>query len=121
MRQAEEHTNLAAAREEQANHDLIALLDQPARNNVKQSELTRQRGQARLRAIAEREARARTAAELEARRKAEAARRKEEARVQTKLQAMGNCVAGFRWIKQGSGYRCAGGSHFVDNAALETE
>ena len=45
-------------------------------------------------------------------------RRKEEARVQHKLREMGVCVAGFRWIKQSSGYRCAGGSHFISNAAL---
>jgi hypothetical protein len=45
-------------------------------------------------------------------------KRKEEARVQTKLRQMGVCVAGFRWIKQDNGYRCAGGSHFVDNSAL---
>jgi hypothetical protein len=45
-------------------------------------------------------------------------KRKEEVRVHTKLQHMGVCVAGFRWIKQAGGYRCAGGSHFVGNAAL---
>jgi hypothetical protein len=44
--------------------------------------------------------------------------RKQEARVQTKLQQMGVCVAGFRWIKQADGYRCAGGVHFVGNDAL---
>jgi hypothetical protein len=121
IRQAENDANLAAAREEQASHDLIALLEQQARDDAEQSELMRQREQARLKAIAEREARARAAAEIEARRKAEAARRKEEARVQAKLQALGVCVAGFRWIKQGDGYRCAGGSHFIDNAALGIE
>jgi hypothetical protein len=45
-------------------------------------------------------------------------KKKEEVRVQTKLRQMGVCEAGFRWIKQADGYRCAGGSHFVDNGAL---
>ena len=58
--------------------------------------------------------------ELRARalREAEAKRRAEEARVQAKLQQVGRCVAGFAWIKQATGYRCAGGGHFVTNAAL---
>ena len=46
------------------------------------------------------------------------AARAEEERVQSKLQQLGNCVAGFAWIKQATGYRCAGGAHFVTNAAL---
>lgn len=45
-------------------------------------------------------------------------KRKEELKVQTKLREMGLCVAGFCWIKQADGYRCAGGSHFVGNGAL---
>jgi hypothetical protein len=78
----------------------------------------RQREQARLKAIAEREARARAEAARKAQRDAEAARRKEEVRVQAKIREMGMCVAGYRWIKEAYGYRCAGGSHFLDNAQL---
>jgi hypothetical protein len=48
----------------------------------------------------------------------EQARRQEEA-VQAKLRQMGLCVAGFRWIKQATGYRCAGGTHYISNAQLE--
>lgn len=70
-------------------------------------ELKRRREAARLQ-----ELRARAA------REAEAKRRAEEARVQAKLQQIGRCVAGFAWIKQATGYRCAGGAHFVTNAAL---
>jgi hypothetical protein len=44
--------------------------------------------------------------------------RREEQRIQQKLRQMGVCVAGFRWIKQASGYRCAGGSHYISNEAL---
>jgi ATPase family associated with various cellular activities (AAA) len=50
-------------------------------------------------------------------RKAEETRKK-EAKVQQKLREMGVCCAGFRWIKMESGYRCAGGAHWVGNEAL---
>ena len=45
--------------------------------------------------------------------------REKERKVQRKLRDMGVCVAGFRWIKQASGYRCAGGSHYVSNESLD--
>lgn len=66
-------------------------------------ELKRQREATRLQ-----ELRARAAREGQA----------QEARIQAKLQQIGRCVAGFAWIKQATGYRCAGGAHFVTNAAL---
>jgi SpoVK/Ycf46/Vps4 family AAA+-type ATPase len=58
--------------------------------------------------------------ELQARAAKEEERKRHEAevRVQTKLRQMGRCVAGYEWIKQASGYRCAGGSHFVGNLEL---
>ena len=49
---------------------------------------------------------------------AEAERRKKEREAQQKLRQMGVCPVGYRWIKQASGYRCAGGSHFVSDAEL---
>lgn len=39
--------------------------------------------------------------------------RRKEAEARKKLAEMGKCPAGFAWIKQDGGYRCAGGSHFV--------
>ncbi|KAF8213837.1 hypothetical protein K438DRAFT_1802339 [Mycena galopus ATCC 62051] len=60
----------------------------------------------------------RRARELEAERKAVELERKKEAEAQAALRSMGVCVAGFRWIKQSGGYRCAGGSHFVSDAQL---
>ncbi|KAJ5779630.1 ATPase AAA-type core [Penicillium paradoxum] len=45
------------------------------------------------------------------------ARRKEQAN-QTKLRTMGLCIAGFQWLKQAGGYRCAGGTHWVSDAQL---
>ena len=63
--------------------------------------------------------------ELERRRKEEELaelerQRKQEKANQQKLREMGVCCAGFRWIKQANGYRCAGGSHFVSDAQLES-
>ncbi|KAJ1436476.1 hypothetical protein B484DRAFT_445640 [Ochromonadaceae sp. CCMP2298] len=40
-----------------------------------------------------------------------------EARVQ-RLRVMGVCVMGFSWHRSGSGWRCAGGSHFCSDADL---
>ena len=45
-------------------------------------------------------------------------RKKEEHKVQQKLRRIGKCAAGFNWIEQENGYRCAGGSHFVGNGDL---
>lgn len=46
-------------------------------------------------------------------------RRKEEAAIRLKLEQMGVCPVGYSWIKQDSGYRCAGGSHYMSDAALQ--
>lgn len=45
-------------------------------------------------------------------------RRRKEAEARKKLEACGMCPAGYHWIKQPGGYRCAGGSHFMSEAAL---
>lgn len=45
-------------------------------------------------------------------------RRKQEQEAQKKLRHMGVCPVGFQWIKQASGYRCAGGTHYVSNEQL---
>jgi hypothetical protein len=45
-------------------------------------------------------------------------KREEEARAQEKLRSMRVWVQGYKWIKQGSGYRCAGGAHFIHENAL---
>ena len=36
-----------------------------------------------------------------------------EARIMDRLRTMGPCPAGFAWFRQGNGWRCGGGSHFV--------
>ena len=45
-------------------------------------------------------------------------RRKQEEEMRNKLETMGLCPMGYQWIKQTGGYRCAGGSHFVDDVQL---
>jgi hypothetical protein len=66
----------------------------------------------------------RIAAELERRRKEailaaiEEAREKEKQR-QMKLRQLGPCPMGYHWIQQSGGYRCAGGSHFLNDAMLD--
>ncbi|KZS96999.1 P-loop containing nucleoside triphosphate hydrolase protein [Sistotremastrum niveocremeum HHB9708] len=77
-------------------------------------ELLRLREEERLRSLALRTAEAKRVAALEA----EERKKREEARVQSKIRRMGVCVAGFQWIKQADGYRCAGGGHFLTNAQL---
>lgn len=50
---------------------------------------------------------------------AEEDRRKQIEAKKAKLQRMGICPAGYHWIKQGDGYRCAGGAHWVPNEAID--
>jgi hypothetical protein len=90
-------------------------------NDEEENEQKRRHEEARLRdlkaclAVREAEEKLRKAREEEER------KRKEEAKAQQKLRQMGVCPAGFHWITQSAGYRCAGGSHFVSNAALEMQ
>lgn len=42
-------------------------------------------------------------------------RRREAAEARRKLRERGLCPAGFEWIQQAGGYRCAGGSHFASD------
>ena len=65
----------------------------------------------------------RIAAELERRRKEAILRaieeeREKEKKRQKKLRELGPCPAGFHWIKQSGGYRCAGGGHWLDDAMV---
>jgi Ni/Co efflux regulator RcnB len=62
-------------------------------------------------------------AELERRRNeeilAEIERQREmEKKRQQRLRELGPCPAGFQWIKQMGGYRCAGGSHWLNDGQL---
>ncbi len=48
-------------------------------------------------------------------------KRKEEERQRKmeKLRTVGSCPAGFQWLKISSGYRCAGGSHYVSQETFD--
>ena len=72
----------------------------------------------RLKMLKERQAADAGRAKLEKALKDAEEERRQDQKAQTKLRDMGVCVAGYRWIRQAGGYRCAGGSHFVNNAAL---
>ena len=47
----------------------------------------------------------------------------DDARIMDRLRTMGPCPQGFSWFRQGNGWRCAGGSHFVydDDPILSME
>jgi hypothetical protein len=47
-----------------------------------------------------------------------AKKKSEEERIQQKLRNLGVCGRNYPWIKQSSGYRCAGGSHFISDPEL---
>lgn len=85
-----------------------------APDKSREAELLQLREQARLKELAARVKQA----ELENKRRQAEEERRREALVQTKLRMMGRCVAGFHWIKQAGGYRCAGGTHFVRDNEL---
>ncbi|TFK48386.1 P-loop containing nucleoside triphosphate hydrolase protein [Heliocybe sulcata] len=112
-----ENQRRAAERKEKEAREAAARLEaqlRAAKEAKEREELMRKREAERLRELKMREEKAR----WEAKRREEERKRQEEARVQAKLRNMGVCVAGFQWIRQGGGYRCAGGSHFIDNAQL---
>jgi hypothetical protein len=86
-----------------------------------ENERKRKHEEARLRALSARLAVREAEEKLRIARVEVERKRKEEVQAQKKLRNMGVCPVGFRWIKQGTGYRCAGGSHFVSMAALEAQ
>jgi len=45
----------------------------------------------------------------------------EEKKAQDKIRAMGLCPMGFKWHREGTGWRCGGGSHFVTDEQLNAE
>ena len=46
-------------------------------------------------------------------------RREKEAEAKKKLHLLGRCPVGYEWIRQGRGWRCAGGSHFLSESDME--
>ncbi len=85
------------------------------------NEQKRRHEDARIRALKARLAVREAEEKLRIARLEEEKKRKEEVQAQKKLRKMGVCPVGFRWIKQSTGYRCAGGAHYVSNAELEAQ
>ena len=56
----------------------------------------------------------------EAVKQAEQAQYEAEAPIRAKLKELARCPAGFDWHRDGDGWRCNGGSHFVSNDDLPT-
>ena len=89
-----------------------------AKDAKERAAILREREKARLKEQSARRAREKAATELQAKKEEERRQREQEAKAQRKLRELGVCSAGFRWIKTGDGYRCAGGSHFVSASQL---
>ena len=115
----QEAARLAENQEQLARARLQEIEKSQAKEKSERDEVKRREEEkARLEELNARIARQKAQAELERMRAVEEHRKKQEQRVQEKLRRIGRCVAGFNWIKEGDGYRCAGGSHFVGNDAL---
>jgi hypothetical protein len=122
----EEQVVIAANEQEDSAKDVSAAEEaerpQPAPdggNDDEENEKKRRQEEARLRGLKARLAVREAEEKLRIARVEEERRRKEEAKAQTKLRQMGICPAGFRWIKQSTGYKCSAGGHFVSKEALE--
>ncbi|RAL01738.1 putative AAA family ATPase [Aspergillus ibericus CBS 121593] len=77
-----------------------------------EGEAKKRHEQARLQHELERRAREDELETLRKKREAAEQERKKEQQAQKRLRQMGVCCMGFRWIRQASGYRCAGGVAF---------
>jgi hypothetical protein len=118
IQEQEEVQRLAEKAEKEAEKAAEELQEIQAKNEAEALELLRLREEARIRKMEAKAERERIQRELERRKQEEEERRKKEELAQSRLRQMGVCVAGFRWIKQGGGYSCAGGSHWVDDSQL---
>ncbi|KAE8349886.1 P-loop containing nucleoside triphosphate hydrolase protein [Aspergillus coremiiformis] len=87
--------------------------------NKGDDEKKRRHEQERLQRELERRAQEDELSRLQKQREEAEKQRRKEQETQKKLRTMGVCCMGFRWIKQARGYRCAGGSHYVSNEAIE--
>ena len=48
-------------------------------------------------------------------------RQRQKEAIMERVAMIGRCVAGFEWRRQGSGYRCMGGSHFVSDSMINLQ
>ena len=124
-----EERAVAAVNEQEDSTREVSAAEEAARskpipddgNDDEANEQKRRHEEARLRDLKARLAVREAEEKLRKVREEEERKRKEETKAQQKLRQIGVCPVGFRWIKQGTGYRCAGGSHFVSNEALKVQ
>ena len=113
--------NSIVAAEKRKTESVKDNIPQKATQPGADDEVKRRHEEARLRHELERRALEAEMEILRRKRQEEEERRRKEREAQKKLRDMGVCCMGFRWIKQTSGYRCAGGSHYVSNEHLGLE
>ena len=118
IQEQEEAHLLAKEAEKEAEKEAAALREIQAKNEAEALKLLRIREEAQVREMEAKAERERIHREWVRIKQEEEQRRKTEELVQSRLRQMGVCVAGYKWIKQGGGYRCAGGSHWVDDSQL---
>lgn len=118
IKEQEDAHLLALEAEKKAEKEAAELRETQAKNEAEAHELLRLREEARIREMEAKAERERIRREWERKKQEEQERKKKEELAQSRLRQMGVCVAGFRWIKQSGGYRCAGGSHWVDDSQL---
>lgn len=120
VRQAQRRMQQAIQDEEKKRAAAKAALaaEAAAKDAAARQEAKRQREELERREQAARAERQRLAQALKAKQAEEQRKKKEEAKVQNTLRSMGVCVQGYQWVKHASGYRCAGGSHYIYNAQL---
>lgn len=119
-RKVEEELKEALRKEQEAAEAVRKVLaaEKAAKDEEERKELMKQREMARLREIQMREEQDRLRKIREAQRIEQEKKLKEEAELQRKVQRMGRCPAGYRWIAVGGGYRCEAGGHYVSGAGL---
>lgn len=118
IRAHEEARRLAEEAAKEAEREAAELRDKMAKDEAERAEILRLLEEARIREEQAKAERDRIQRELEKRKKIEEDRKKKEETAQKKLREMGVCVQGYRWIKHGGGYRCAGGSHWISDRQL---
>lgn len=116
MRKKQEEVEALREAERKAKEE--AMREIKAKHEAERQEQLRLREEARLRVLKAKIERQRIEKERERRILEQAERKKKDAQARAKLSQMGVCEAGFLWIKQSGGYRCAGGYHFVSDGQL---
>lgn len=112
------------AAEHQRHRDLIASRKQTAdleRKMKEQGEKDNAQpktGTAHLEALRALEAMRIELNEARAEQRAKEERMKKALEMKVKLRKTGRCPAGFEWFEQANGFRCGGGSHFLDKEQL---